>query len=221
MVAFRKTSVVLLASTFALALAMDTADARRGGTGGARAGGGGMRASAVGTRGGFANRAHVSRPIAGTGRFAGNGVVGGGRWNGNRPGYGYRPGYGLGAAAVAGAAVGAGLAYSNCYGGNCGDGYYNARYDNGYGVYASGGGYYNTGYESGYGAYASGGDGSNAYASAGYATAVGDTSDAYILNGTTISEADAIAYCAQRFRSYDAASQTFLSYSGERKSCPQ
>ena len=200
MVAFRKTSVVLLASTFVLALAIDTADARR--AGGARAGGGGVRVGAGGVRGGYGGRAHVSQPIAGTGRFAGNRVGWGG---GYRPGYGagYRPGYGLGAAAVAGAAVGAGLAYSNCYGGNCGDGYYGAAYDNGYG------------------AYASGDDGSNAYASAAYTAAPDDTGSDYILNGAYMSEADAIAYCAQRFRSYDSASQTFLSYSGERKSCPQ
>jgi hypothetical protein len=113
----------------------------------------------------------------------------------------------LGAAAVAGAAVGAGLAYSNCYDGNCGYGY--------------GDGYYGAAYDNGYGAYASGGDGSDAYASAAYTTASDDASSAYILNGSYMSEADAIAYCTQHFRSYDAASQTFLSYSGERKFCPQ
>jgi hypothetical protein len=31
---------------------------------------------------------------------------------------------------------------------------------------------------------------------------------------------DAIADCARRFRSYDPASQTYLSYSGQRVSCP-
>ena len=70
-------------------------------------------------------------------------------------------------------------------------------------------------------AYASGDDGSNAYASAAYTTTGDGTSATYILNGAYISESDAIAYCAQRFRSYDVESQTFLSYSGERKSCPE
>jgi hypothetical protein len=71
--------------------------------------------------------------------------------------------------------------------------------------YYGGSGYYGN---SGYGAYAS----------AGYDTGGGDT---YILRGNYMSEADAVAYCAQRFRSYDAESQTFLAYSGERVSCPQ
>ena len=31
---------------------------------------------------------------------------------------------------------------------------------------------------------------------------------------------DAVADCARRFRSYDPASQTYLSYSGQRVSCP-
>ena len=63
-----------------------------------------------------------------------------------------------------------------------------------------------------------GNSGYGAYASAGYDTSGGDT---YILRGNYMSEADAVAYCAQRFRSYDAESQTFLAYSGERVSCPQ
>jgi hypothetical protein len=59
-----------------------------------------------------------------------------------------------------------------------------------------------------YGAYAMAPDGM-----------VGDNT--YVLNGNFVSEADAVAYCAQRFRSYDAASRTFMSRSGERVSCPQ
>lgn len=68
-----------------------------------------------------------------------------------------------------------------------------------------GGGYYGNG---GYGAYA---------------TAAYDTSggDAYILHGNYMSEADAVAYCTQRFRSYDPESRTFLTHSGQRVSCPQ
>src|SRR6266851_5497639 len=63
--------------------------------------------------------------------------------------------------------------------------------------------------------YASGGYASGAYASSAY-----DESGGYTLNGTYMSEADAVAYCAQRFRSYDIESRTFLAYSGERMSCP-
>jgi len=69
-------------------------------------------------------------------------------------------------------------------------------------------GYYGNG---GYGAY-------GAYGSAADDTSGGDT---YILHGNYISEADAVAYCAQHLRSYDPDSRTFLARSGERVSCPQ
>ncbi len=64
--------------------------------------------------------------------------------------------------------------------------------------------------------YGYGNSGYGAYASAAY-----DADDTYILRGNYMSEADAVAYCAQQFRSYDIQSQTFLAYSGERVSCPQ
>jgi hypothetical protein len=64
--------------------------------------------------------------------------------------------------------------------------------------------------------------GSGAYASAAYDTSADyDTSGGYTLNGAYMSEADAVAYCAQRFRSYDVESRTFLAHSGQRVSCPQ
>jgi hypothetical protein len=108
---------------------------------------------------------------------------------------GYRPGYGLGYRRYGlGAAAVAGAAV--------GAGYYaGGAYD----AYASGG----------YDAYASGD------ANAVYVSSDVGTSDAYILHGTYISETDAVAYCAQQFRSYDIASRTYLAYSGERVSCPQ
>jgi BA14K-like protein len=62
------------------------------------------------------------------------------------------------------------------------------------------------------------GDPYGAYAMAPEGVAGDDT---YVLNGNYMSGADAVAYCAQRFRSYDAASQTYLSRSGQRVSCPQ
>ncbi len=110
--------------------------------------------------------------------------------------YGYRGGYyrrGLGVAA--GVAVGAAAA----------------------GAYYGGSGYYGSG--SGYDSYASGYNGASGYNA--YASADVDPDNAYILNGTYISETDAVAYCAQRFRSYDIGSRTFLAYGGERVSCPQ
>jgi hypothetical protein len=83
----------------------------------------------------------------------------------------------------------------------------------GAGYYASGA--YNAYATGGYDAYASGD------ASAAYASSDVGTGDAYILHGSYISETDAVAYCAQQFRSYDIASRTFVAYSGERVSCPQ
>jgi BA14K-like protein len=52
------------------------------------------------------------------------------------------------------------------------------------------------------------------YSDAGYASA-GYTTD------QTYEASDAIELCAQRFRSYDRASQTFLAKNGQRVSCPQ
>ena len=63
-----------------------------------------------------------------------------------------------------------------------------------------------------------GNSGYGAYASAAYDTSGGDT---YILHGNYMNDSNAVAYCAQRFRSYDIESRTFLAYSGQRVSCPQ
>jgi hypothetical protein len=63
-----------------------------------------------------------------------------------------------------------------------------------------------------------GGSGYGAYASADYGTSGGDI---YVLNGTDMSESQAVSYCAAHFRSYDIESQTFMAYSGQRVSCPQ
>ena len=62
-----------------------------------------------------------------------------------------------------------------------------------------------------------GNSGYGAYASAAYDTSGSDT---YILNGNYLSGSDAVWDRARRFRSYDVESRTFLSYSGERVSCP-
>jgi hypothetical protein len=82
--------------------------------------------------------------------------------------------------------------------------------------------YYGNGYYAGGGYYGNSGYASAAYGNSGYGNAAYDTSggDTYILHGNYISEADAVAYCAQRFRSYDVASRTFLAYGGQRVSCP-
>jgi hypothetical protein len=70
-------------------------------------------------------RAHVSHPIANTGRYAGRPG-----W-GNRPGY--RPGLGWGLAAA-----GAGIGYAGAYGGYYGGGdYYGYDTSSSYGSYAA------------------------------------------------------------------------------------
>jgi len=193
---FRQIGAAATASVIAIALLVDTADARRGG------GGGGMRAGGVGggsalRAGGFnrggtlaGNRVanagsftRVSNPIANRPDFGrpGRPDVGLPGRPGNRPGWGggwggdYRPGDGWGAAAV-----GAGLAYTAA-----------------------------TDYCDPY--YASNGDCNYGYES--YAPAYGNAAATY-------GNSDAIADCARRFRSYDPASQTYLSYTGQRISCP-
>ena len=99
-------------------------------------------------------------------------------------------------AVAAGAAIGAGAYYGagSYYGAGAYPGVASRAY------YASGG------YNSGYDAYASANFGDN---------------DTYMLRGVPISGAEAVQYCARTFRSYDRGSQTFLTYSGQRVSCPQ
>jgi hypothetical protein len=126
--------------------------------------------------------------------------VGVGRVGVARVGYGRGIGYGragIGYGRWAGNRVGYGLGY---------------RRGLGWGAAAVTGAALGAGY--GY----SDGSGYDAYASAGY-DASGD--DTYMLHGASISEADAVGYCAQQFRSYDLGSRTFMAYSGERVSCPQ
>jgi hypothetical protein len=119
MPSFKLIGSFAIAIACAQMIALDTADARRGGGAGMRAGGigGAGRAGLGGPRG-----PHISQPIArpGVGNRPG--------WDnrpGNRPGYGYRPGYGWGAAA----ALGTGLAYGA---------YNNGYYGNEYGAYDEG-----------------------------------------------------------------------------------
>jgi hypothetical protein len=52
------------------------------------------------------------------------------------------------------------------------------------------------------------------------AAAVDDDEVEYIQPGARAASADAIEACAQRFRSYDRRSMTFLSTDGTRKPCP-
>ena len=192
MFALKHIGVAAIASVIATAIMVDTADARRGG-----GGGGGMRAGG----GGGAMRA---------GGLGGGGAVRGASFN--------RGG------AIAGSRVGNAGSFaraSNPIAGRPGN---RPGWDGGW----AGGGW--GGY--GWGAAAAVGAGlaygastdycDPYYASSGYCNyGYGSYQPAYGTAAATYgNSSDAIADCARRFRSYDPASQTYLSYSGQRVSCP-
>jgi len=139
------------------------------------------------------NRVGVDRAGIGYGRTG---------WNG------YGRGWGV-AAGVAASTAAAGAYYDDSsYSSN---GYNDSSYSsNGYDDSS----YSSNGYNGS--SYSSAAYDDSSYAGGGY-----EASGGYTLNGAPMSESDAVAYCAQRFRSYDIASRTFVAYSGERVSCPQ
>jgi BA14K-like protein len=204
MLTLKHIGAAAIATVIATVMAIDTADARRGGG----SGGGGARAGGLGGGARVANAgsfARVSNPIrrADIGRFG-------------RPGrgWGWGGGWGWGAAAVGAAAVGTGLAYASSNYCDPSYGYCN------YGAYANYGSYayapptYGANYGSivpaspSYGSYANGTFGS-----------LGVSRPA-TYEVTYAAAPDAIADCARRFRSYDPASQTYLAYNGQRVPCP-
>src|SRR5215831_7667737 len=209
MLTLRHIGAAVIASVIATAIVVDVADARRGGGGGggARAGGfggGGMRAGGLGgggaLRGGSFNRggAIAGNRMANPGSFARASNPIAGRPDIGRPG---TPDIGLP--------------------GRPGN---RPGWDGGW----AGGGW--GGY--GWGAAAAVGAGlaygastdycDPYYASSGYCNyGYGSYQPAYGTAAATYgNSSDAIADCARRFRSYDPASQTYLSYSGQRVSCP-
>jgi hypothetical protein len=58
-------------------------------------------------------------------------------------------------------------------------------------------------------------------AAPGYYAAPGYVGPGYAVAAPVEDDSAAIAYCAQRFKSYDVASQTYLGYDGQRHSCPE
>jgi BA14K-like protein len=194
----------LIASVIATAIVVDTADARRGGGGGGVRAGGGFGGGGAIRGGGGLNRGGA---LAGSRiGYAGSLARVSGRPDLGRPG---RPDVGL--PGRPGDRLGWG------WGGGWNGGGWNGGwpgYGWGWGAAALGAGlaygaassYCDPNYDP----YCNGG-----YASYGYAPAYGSSyAPAY-------GAADAIAECARRFRSYDPASQTYLSYSGQRIQCPQ
>lgn len=182
------------------ALASSVADARPGGGGFSRGGGGGMAFRGGG--GGFRGGGFAARPSFGGGGFRGGNFAG--------------------RAAIGGAAIGAGAfasrpafagrpvaQLSNQWNGNR---HWRGRHWRGYGY--------------GFGAgLALGALGSSYYYNDPYY--YGDTyayaPDAYVDEGdyaaAPAADGDA-AYCAQRYKSYDPASGTYLNYDGNRYPCP-
>jgi hypothetical protein len=211
MFALKHIGVAAIASVIATAIMVDTADARRGGGGGGggmRAGGGGgaMRAGGLGgggaVRGASFNRggAIAGNRVGNAGSFARVSNPIAGRPDIGRPGRpdiglpgrpGNRPGWDGGWAGGGWGGYGWGAAAA------VGAGLaYGASTDYCDPYYASSG-YCNYGYGS-------------------YQPAYGTAAAAYGYGNSS----DAVADCARRFRSYDPASQTYLSYSGQRVSCP-
>jgi hypothetical protein len=125
------------------------------------------------------------------------------QWRGRR-GLGWAP---FAGAAIIGGAIAASR-YYNYYDNSYGDYAYAPGYSYGYG--SSYGDYaYSPGYRYGYGSSY----GDYAY-SPGYRSSWGP-SYTYESSG-----GDDVAYCRQRFRSYDPASGTYMGYDGQRHPCP-
>jgi hypothetical protein len=212
MLTLRHIGAAVIASVIATALVADAADARRGGGGGggARAGGlgggGGMRAGGLGG-GGALRGASFNRG----GAIAGNRMAIAGRPDIGRPGRpdvglpgrpGNRPDIGLPGRPGNRPGWGGGWGGDNWPG-----------YGWGWGAAAAGAGL----------AYAASSDYCDPYYSSyGYCNyGYGSYAPAYGTAAATYgASSDAIADCARRFRSYDPASQTYLSYGGQRVSCP-
>jgi hypothetical protein len=82
---------------------------------------------------------------------------------------------------------------------------------------------YRRGYGRGYGGYRHRGWGHRRHYGPGAAALGGLAAGAIIGGAIANSQAranDAVAYCSQRFRSYDPASGTYLGYDGRRHPCP-
>jgi len=197
MLTLKRFGIATITAVIAAAMVIDTAEARRGG------GGGGAR---VANAGSFARVSHPITGRPGIGRF---GRVGRG-W-----GWGWVGG-GWGGAALGAAAVGTGLAYASS---NYCDPYYAACN----GPYASYGSYGSYDYApptygANYGAIVPASPSYGSYANGTFGSLGATRATTYAVSYAPPPEA--IADCARRFRSYDPASQTYLSSGGQRVPCP-
>jgi hypothetical protein len=112
-----------------------------------------------------------------------------------RRGWGGGRGVGIGAGFVAGAIIGGAIAGSRPYGYGYGPGPY------------------------GYSGYAAPGYVQPGYVDQGYVDQ-GDVDDGYVAVAPGGGGGGGAAYCAQRYRSYDPASGSFLGFDGLRHPCP-
>jgi hypothetical protein len=197
MLKLKHIGAALVASVIATAIVVDTADARRGGGGGMRAGGGfggggAMRAGGFNRGGALAGgRIGNAGSLARVSNPARAADIG-------RPGRPGRPDVGL--PGRPGDRPGWGW-------GGGGWGWGAAALGAGLAYGAAASNYY---CDPNYDPYCTGG-----YPSYGYAPAYGTS-----YGPAAYGASDAVAECARRFRSYDPASQTYLSYSGQRVPCP-
>jgi hypothetical protein len=204
MLTLKHIGAAALGTVIATAMVIDTADARRGG------GGGGSGARVAGSGGGarVANAgsfARASNPVRRTdlGRPGRPGFRPGWGWGGGWNG----PGWGWGAAAAGAAAVGTGLAYA---GSNDCDPYGYCSY--GANAYAP------PTYGANYGSIVPASPTYGSYANGTFGSLGVTRASTYPVAYST--PPGAIADCARRFRSYDPASQTYISSGGQRMSCP-
>ena len=150
----------------------------------------------------------------GGGFRAGPTMGGGARFSGVAPGGG-------GARFVGGAGVVRGPVAGNWNGGVRGPAYAGGNWNGGYRYRHGGGGGFYPGLVAG--ALVGGAIGNSyAYYGPGYGYAPGYYDDGYYddSNVAVAPGGDDVASCAQRYRSYDPASQTFLGYDGQRYPCP-
>ena len=119
--------------------------------------------------------------------------------------YAYAPGYSY--------SYSPGYSYGSSPYGTGPSGYNSYNYN-----YAPGGYSYN--YVPGY-TYSYGPSGYNSYAYSPASSYAPSPGSSYAASpGSSYAAGDAVAYCKQRFRSYDPASGTYLGYDGQRHPCP-
>lgn len=191
-----------------------------GGGGGARAGGGGGGGAAMGGGGGFRGGGGGGPAIGGGGGGGFRAGVAGAPSMGGAPA-GFRPAPTMGfrpTPGSAGPSVVARGSEANRYvagGGYVGQGHVGGGYRGGYRHYHRHGGFWpgvavGVGLGSTYGYY-----GSPYYDDDSY----GYYDDSSVAVAPPVGD-DSVAYCMQRYKSYDPASGTYLGYDGQRHPCP-